>query len=478
MEFQTICPLGMEAFAMWKSIAGWVSRRVVAERDKLASTPWVAERLLTAERVVAVVNEEGGGWRDCGYSPLVTLWTFLSQVLSADHSCREAVARLRAFLTSDGQTPCGPDSSPYCKARKRLTERVCARLARDVGRELHERVRDHTLLHGRPIKLVDGSTVSMPDTPANQHEYPQPTTQKPGLGFPLARIVALLSLASGAALDLASGPYAGKQTGETALFRQLWKSLFSGDIVVGDRYFASFWDLAMLAARGVDSVYRQHQLRWTREQRIQRLGPGDYLVKLPKPQRPEWMDLDTYLALPAELIVREVTISVRQRGSRVREVTLVTTLLSAEQFPAEELAQVYRARWNAELDLRTIKVTMQMDVLRCKTPEMVRKEIWMHLLSYNLIRATMAEAAKPHDCRPREISFKGTWQTLSAYRALVETAPTTTLPRLYEQLLSAIASHRVADRPNRYEPRAIKRRPKPHDLLTIPRQQAKRLLAQ
>ncbi len=464
---------------MWKSIAGWGSRRVRAEREKLlAAGPLGGERLLTAERVAAVVQAEGGGWRDCCYSPLVTLWTFLWQVLSADHSCREAVAQLRVFLTADGQTPCDPDSSPYCKARRRLPEQVCARLARDVGRELHERVHDATLLGGRPVKLVDGSTVSMPDTAANQREYPQPSTQKPGLGFPLARIVALLSLASGAALDFAMGPYAGKETGETALFRQLWKSLFSGDIVVGDRYFASYWDLAMLSARRVDSLYRQHQLRLTHEQRIQRLGPGDYLLKLPKPQRPDWMDLDTYAALPAELIVREVRVSDRQRGFRVGKLTLVTTLLSAEQFPAEELVRVYRARWHVELDLRTIKITMQMDVLRCKTPTMVRKEIWMHLLAYNLIRTVMANAAVQHSCQPREISFKGALQTLSAYRSLIETASPEALPDLYDQLHSAIASHRVGNRPDRYEPRAIKRRPKPHDLLTVPRSQAKRLLTQ
>lgn len=279
-------------------------------------------------------------------------------------------------------------------------------------------------------------------------------------------------------MDLAIGPSAGQETGETALFRQRWKSLFSGDIVRGDRDFASYWDLALLSARGVDSLDRQHQLRLTREQRIQRLGPGDHLWKLSKPPRPDWMDLDTYAALPAFLIVREVTVRVRQRGFRVRKLTLVTMLLSATEFPAEELARVDRARWNAELDLRTIKVTLQMDVLRCKTPALVRKEIWRHLLAYNLIRTVMADAATKHACQPRELSFKGALQTLGAYRTLVETASLATLPGLYDQLQSAIASHRVGNRPNRYEPRAIKRHPKPHDLVMVPRSQAKRLLTQ
>lgn len=465
---------------MWKSIAGWVSHQVRAERSKLLKSNGLPlAELLPAARVEKILEEEPGRVsRECRYSPLVTLWTFLSQVLSPDHSCREAVARLRAFLTHDGQRTCSAGTGAYCKARQRLPEAVCSRLAKDVGQELHEQIVDESLLGGRPIKLVDGTTVSMPDTEANQAEYPQLKAQQPGLGFPLARMVALISLAGGAVLDAAFAPYAGKQTGEPSLFRELWRSLFAGDVVVGDRYFASYWDLALLAMCGVDSVYRQHQLRLTENQRIQRLGAHDHLLKLPKPARPDWMDVATYQRIPAEIVVREVTIQVRMRGFRVRDLTLVTTLCDAQQVSREELARVYRTRWQAELDLRTIKVTMQMEILRCKTPDMVRKEIWLHLLGYNLIRAVMAEAAAPHALQPREVSFKGAWQTLSAYRPLVERASADEFPALYEDLLAAIAHHRVGDRPNRYEPRAIKRRPKPQALLTVPRKEAKRLLAE
>jgi hypothetical protein len=433
--------------------------------------------LLPAAYVEQILADEHVQSRECVYSPLVTLWTFLSQTLCVDHSCRQAVARLRAFLTADGKRPCAAQTGPYCKARQKLPENVCARLARDVGEALHERIEDRGLLKGRPIKLVDGTTVSMPDTAANQAEYPQSRSQKPGLGFPIARAVALLSLASGAVLDLAIGRYAGKNTGETALFRQLWRSLFPGDVVVGDRYFASYWDLALLATCGVDSVYRQHHLRLSERLRVRRLGSGDWLLRLPKPQRPSWIDRASYRRIPRELLVREVRFRVRVRGWRVRQLTLVTTLCDAEQCPLEELARVYHARWQAEVDLRSIKITMQMDVLRCKTPEMVRKEIWMHLLAYNLIRVTMADAAEQADMKPREVSFKGALQTLTAYRSLVERADPGRLPSLYESLLSAIASHRVGNRPFRYEPRAIKRRPKEHDLLTIPRHEAKRRLA-
>ncbi len=463
---------------MWKSIAGWVSDQVRSERDKLQAAGGLPfSELLPASYVQRVLDDEHVEWRECVYSPLVTLWTFLSQTLCVDHSCRQAVARLRAFLTADGQQPCSAQTGPYCKARQKLPENVCARLARDAGQALHERVSDCGLLNGRPVKLVDGTTVSMPDTAANQAEYPQSRSQKPGLGFPIARVVALLSLASGAALDLAMGRYTGKNTGETALFRQLWRSLFPGDVVVGDRYFASYWDLALLAICGVDSVYRQHQLRLSKCLRVRRLGSGDWLLRLPKPQRPSWMDHDTYRNIPQELLVREVSFRVRVRGWRVRELTLVTTLCDAEVYSLDELARVYHVRWQAEVDLRSIKITMQMDVLRCKTPDMVRKEIWLHLLAYNLIRTVMAEAAEHANMRPREVSFKGALQTLTAYRAIVEQAPPGALPALYESLLEAIAMHQVGNRPHRYEPRAVKRRPKQHDLLTIPRQEAKRRLA-
>ncbi len=391
---------------MWKSIAGWVSDQVRSERDKLQAAGGLPfSELLPASYVQRVLDDEHVEWRECVYSPLVTLWTFLSQTLCVDHSCRQAVARWRVF---DRRRPATlhAQTGPYCKARQKLPENVCARLARDAGQALHERVSDCGLLNGRPVKLVDGTTVSMPDTAANQAEYPQLRSQKPGLGFPIARVVALLSLASGAALDLAMGRYTGKNTGETALFRQLWRSLFPGDVVVGDRYFASYWDLALLAICGVDSVYRQHQLRLSKCLRVRRLGSGDWLLRLPKPQRPSWMDHDTYRNIPQELLVREVSFRVRVRGWRVRELTLVTTLCDAEVYSLDELARVYHVRWQAEVDLRSIKITMQMDVLRCKTPDMVRKEIWLHLLAYNLIRTVMAEAAEHANMRPREVSFK------------------------------------------------------------------------
>ncbi len=435
--------------------------------------------LLCAQRVQQVIKEEGVVIRACIWSPLVTVYTFLAQVLSTDHSCRQAVARLLGSLVAQGCKLCSPTTGPYCKARARIPERVPAQLARQVGAELHQRTSTNLLLAERPIKMVDGTTVSMPDTPANQQEYPQANTQKPGLGFPLARLVALISLSCGAVLELASGPYKGKQTGETALFRSMWDRLDPDDIVLGDRCFGSFWNMAMLLGLGVDSVFRLHQHRTCDFRRGKRIARHDHIVKWLKPsQRPEWMDAATYARVPDVIEVREVKVTVRTPGFRVKTLVVVSTLTDSDAVTSADLANAYRARWHAELDLRSIKSTMQMDVLRCKSPSMVRKEMWMHLLAYNLIRTVMADAAEMHQLSPRDVSFAGTLQTLSAFRDVTRLAAAHDWPRLYRAMLQAIAHHRVGDRPNRHEPRAIKRRPKPHALLTVPRKEARCRLTQ
>jgi len=435
--------------------------------------------LLCPQRVQRVIEQEGGLVRDCFWSPLVTIYTFLSQVLDKDHSCRQAVARQLAWFVAHRHKACSPDTGPYCKARRRLPEPVPMQLAREVGRELHQQTPADALLGGRPIKIVDGTTVSMPDTPVNQQAYPQPATQKPGLGFPIMRIVALISLSCGAVLDLAIGPYHGKQTGETALFRLLWDQLNRGDVVLGDRYFSSFWHLALLVDRGVDSVVRLHQLRKADFRRGKRLGKDDHIVPWFKPkQKPDWMDSATYAQLPDVIQVREVKVAVKVPGFRVKQLVLATTLLDAVTVTHEALAKVYLARWHAELDLRSIKSVMQMDVLRCKTPAMVRKEIGMHLLAYNLIRTVMAQAAEAHHLSPRQLSFTGALQTLDAFDDVIRLTNPNDWPRLYRAMLQAIAHHRVGHRPGRYEPRAIKRRPKPHKLMTVPRGQARCRLTQ
>jgi len=435
--------------------------------------------LLDPTRVQQVLDQEHARWRDGGvFSPAITLWTFLGQVLCPDHSCRAAVARLIAALVARGEAPCSAETGAYCKARQRLPCGVLSRLTQETARTLEATADNRWLFQGRPVRLVDGTTVSMPDTTKNQRAFPQNPAQKPGLGFPIARLVAILSLATGVVLDLAIGPYLGKQTGEPALFRALWDTLVAGDIVLGDRCFSSFFGIAPLLERGVDGLFRMHQRRKVDFRRGRRLGVLDHVVFWPKPARPDWMDQATYDQFPARIAVREVRIKIEQAGFRVEELVLVTTLLDPVVFTQDDLADLYRKRWEIELDLRSIKVEMQMDVLRCKTPEMVEKEIWAHLLGYNLVRSEMAEAARQAALKPRRLSFQGAVQTIRAFETVLRDSRGIRRTELEEARQQAIASHRVGHRPGRCEPRANKRRPKQQRLLTTPRSEARKLLLQ
>jgi len=431
--------------------------------------------ILKPDRVRQAIEACGQHLRKCTYSFLLTLYAFLSQVISTDPSCRQATAALLAWRGLHGKRNGSVDTGPYCKARGKLAEALPANLARQVAAGLAGKRGKGSLLRGRPIKIIDGSACSMPDTPENQAEYPQARTQKPGVGFPVMRFVLVLNLACGVALNAAMGPYRGKETGETALLRKLEDDFEAGDVVLGDRYFCSYWQIALLLRRGVDCLFRMHQRRRIDMHKGQHLGHWDHVVKWTKPQeRPEWMDEAMYQSMPAELEIREVKRRVHIKGFRVRVLVLATTLLDAQQYPAEELMRAFRARWHAEVDLRSIKVAMKMDVLRCKTPEMVRKEFWMHLLAYNLVRTIMAEAAGRGDRLPRDISLTATLQLLRSFAPLVALLPGPIATQMHALLLEALSKEVVGDRPNRYEPRAIKRRPKPHRLLNEPRHKAQR----
>ena len=451
-------------------------RQIVDLKERFGKLPELPfSAVLTRERIDAIVEELGILYRDRVYSPGVTLWTFLSQVLSEDHCCRDAVARLLAFRVASGQGPCSTDTGSYCQARQRLPEELVWRLARHTGREIHEQAPDQWKLHGRPVKLVDGALVSMPDTAKNEAAFGKPENQKGRVGFPLARIVVLICLATGAALDMAIGPYRGKKTGELSLFRSLGDSLDEGDIVLGDRLFCTYGDIARLQGRGVDVVFRLNAQRKVDFRRGQRLGKEDHLVTWNKPiKRPEGLTPEEFAALPAQLTLRELRIQVAIPGFRVQSLVVVTTLTDPEQFPKEDIAHLFRQRWHAELDLRSIKTVMQMDVLRCKSPAMVRKEMWVHLLAYNLLRSVMCAAAEEHDVAVREISFKGTLQILNAFYLLLTTSPPDKLERLCTTLLAAASQHRVGNRPNRFEPRKRKRAAKPYPPLKRPRKEERK----
>ena len=388
---------------------GFLRRQFLQEGD----LPFT--NVLSEEAIVPALEAIEGPWKDRVYTPLVTLWVFLGQVISADHSCRAAVARLIALRVSRDQGACSAKTGAYCQARKRLPEKFFSAVACLVGRALDSKVDPKWLWKGQRVYMFDGTTVSMPDTPENQKAYPQTYNQKPGLGFPIARIGAIISLSCGAT--------------RKADFR-----------------------------------------------RGKRLGKEDHIVRWRKPSSIRSVDWKTYKSLPEYLTIRETRIRVEQPGFRTKSIIVVTTLLDPEQTTKKDLSFLYRARWNNELDLRSIKSTMQMDVLRCKTPELVHKEVWTHILAYNLIRTIMAQSASKHNIEPRTISFKGALQTLEAFQPLIDFQGhrgTSFRVTLYQRLLDSIALHRVADRPDRFEPRKRKRKPPRFEQMTKPRWESK-----
>ncbi len=303
----------------------------------------------------------------------------------------------------------------------------------------------------------------MPDTPANQEIFPQPGSQKPGLGFPQCRIVGLICLGSGAVLNAAISACRGKGSDEQTLLRRQLDTLARGDVLLGDAFFATYFLLCKLIERGVDAVFEQHgsRQRTTNFALGQQLGTRDHLLVLPKPSlKPDWMSEEDYAQAPASITVREL-----HAGGK----TLVTTLLCPKQTSKDAIKRLYRDRWQVELHLRNIKTTLGMEKLGCKTPAMVEKEIWVYLLAYNLIRLMMAQAALSCNRVPAQLSFKHTVQIWLAWapHAYQEGVPP------HHELLVLISQQIVGDRPGRIEPRAIKRRAKPYPLLMKPRTAAR-----
>lgn len=426
--------------------------------------------ILTEASIREVLDEYGVQFRDRVFNPVTTIWGFLSQVLSEDHSCRDSVSRIIAHRAANGNTVCSPNTASYCSARSRILTGVFSTLTRRTAEELQTSVAEKWKWNGRSVFIVDGSSVSMPDTPENQAVYPQPPNQKPGIGFPLARITVLLSLATGACHDLAIAPYQGKGTGETNLFRRMYDTLKPGDVVLADALFDDYFIACELRQRGIDIVARaQYQRTGTRTVQSR---PDDETLVWQRPNKPRGMTGEQYRSFPKNLIMRQVTVDARDKENRVKQFKVVTTILD-QSIDGKKIADLYEHRWDGEVDIRSIKCTMQMDILRCKTPDMVHKEIWTHLLAYNLLRTVIAVAANENDIEPREVSFKGAKQALTAFAPKIEAAQPEDRGPLIDAMLTTIAYHRVGDRPGRWEPRARKRRPKPAARLTQPRHIAK-----
>jgi hypothetical protein len=416
-------------------------------------------------------------WRDRFWTPLSTLWAFLLQVLH-EGSCREAVALVLGGQAADGNlSACSADPSAYGQARRRLPLQVLQAGVRHVGRRLRDGVAETITWCGRRVWLVDGTTCSMPDTPDLQAAFGQPDGQARGCGFPVAKVVALFCWASGAVLEAAIGPL---KMSELRLWRELWPVLSPGEIVLGDRFYCTFYDLVGVMQRGCDALFRLHQARPADLRQGRRLGRHDRLVTWRRPTwnaRPRGMKRSAWKALPETLTVRLIRFAVDVPGFRGRAITVATTLLDPAAYPAWKIAALYRDRWLIELRFRDIKTTMGMDVLRGKSADVVRKEIHMHLLAYNLIRCLMTQAAARHGRRIRDLSFAGAVQRLNAltpYLWLYDGTPRA--ETLYDLLLEWIARDPVPDRPNRIEPRAVKRRPKEYDRLNRPRDQMRKTL--
>jgi hypothetical protein len=407
--------------------------------------------------------------RECGpFATEVTLFAFLSQVIDDDPSCAAAVGRINAERMASGKRPCSTHNSSFCKARERLPLALLTRLCHQCSESLENDVPNAWLWHGKHVKVIDGTMLTAPDSIENRRAYPQHHGFKSGLGFPTVRLVALTSLATGAVLDCELGPSCGIGQGELSLGHRLLRSVSKGDVVVGDRLYPGFPFIGELLERGADFVGRLANRSPLDFRRGKRLGPHDHLVSWKK-GRSQCIDEAALAALPDEIVVREVIVTVESPGKKTRHLRLVTTLLSRNEYPPEALAELYFRRWHIELDFRAIKQVLHMDVLRCQTPSMLCREVWAHLLAYNVVRKLMAMAGHAHDVEPRRLSFKAALQTLKAYKTLWASGATNTRDDWLDDVLRAIAQNRVGNRPGRSEPRQIKRNPKTYDMLKKPR---------
>jgi hypothetical protein len=412
------------------------------------------------------------------YSTPIVLWAFLAQVLrdGKGAACASAVADIATYCQQMGlPVPCG-DTGDYCRARAKLRLPALRRLVRQVAEDLEQTVEPSWLWHGLHAKLVDGFTFTMMDTPANQQTFPQSARQARGVGFPIARACAILSLATATVLDLAVGPCEGKETGETALLRGLLEDFQTGDLVIFDRYFCSYMMLALLAGRGVHVCTRLHQRRPVDFRRGLRLGDYDHLVTWTRPARPAWMPEHLYAQIPETLTLRELQFVVTQPGYRPKVITVITTLTDPVLYPKPDIAALFACRWNVELDIRSIKHALHLDHVSCKTPAMVQIHLWVTLLAYNLIRTLIATAAAMHDKQPRHVGFTLACQTVLSSWMLLATGMCRDARLFWQHTLARIANNQVADRPGRIEPRVLKRRPRSYPLMRKPRYLLKAIL--
>jgi len=415
------------------------------------------DRALTLDQIETHLPDH----RERLFPPTETLSLFLTQVMNADQSCQHIVNQSAIQRLSMGLPACSTHTGAYCKARQRLPVDLISGLSRFLGTRLSRQVPDSWRWRQRRVLLADGTTVTMPDTEANQAQFPQQGGQLPGLGFPICRIVGITCLGSGALLNAAIGKFNGKGSGETGLLRSMQDTFQPGDVLLGDAFYATYFFMAAMIDKDVDLVMEQQgsRRRSTDFRRGDRLAQRDHVIQIDKPAaKPDWMSEEDYQAAPESITVREC-----RTAGRI----LVSTICDPS-ITKSELGKLYQRRWQVELDFRNIKETMGMNILSCKTPEMAIKEIWVTLLAYNLIRLMMAQSALLADVLPRSLSFKHCLQLWLSWRQACQTKELD-----YALLFKLMAQQRVGKRPGRVEPRAVKRRPKAYPLLRKPRCEAR-----
>ena len=405
-----------------------------------------------------------------------TFWAFLSQVLDADGGCQEVVRKLQAFAAMKSKPLPSSSTAAYCQARKKLEISDLEKILHHTTEQLQSRS-DIGWLNKRRVVVVDGTGISMPDTAENQQLWPQQRHQKPGCGFPQAAICACFCLQTGGLLSYEVG---NKKSHELPMLRKQRATFKSGDIFLGDKGFCSFYDIYSFQKMGVDSVITlARRTPVTESEAVTVLGNDDFLIHWKKPQRNKASSYssDDWKELPSRYLLRQIKITVNRPGFRVSMFYIITTLLDEKEYPASELADLYFQRWNVELFFRDIKTTIGMDILRCKTPDMIHKEILMHFIAYNCIRCLMHEAADRKNLGVNQISFKGTIQALRQWEPHLNQANMNRQKQndLIRLLYESVAGKVILDRPGRSEPRAVKRRPKPFQSLTAPRHEMKEI---
>lgn len=428
--------------------------------------PWQA--ILPESRLEELLEDEKITYRNCIYTPIVTLWAMIAQVLSADKSLKNAVKQMNTWLQVAAVDPASSDTGAYSKARQRFPEGVLQQLIPEMAEELEKGIPDEQQWYGRRVRVCDGTTILMSDSTANQADYPQHGNQTAGCGFPIAKLVVFFSLLTGAVVSASIAPW---RTSEIVISRDLYQHLAPGDVLVADQAYGSYMDLAQVQQHQADGVFRKHHARHTDFRRGRKQGRLDHQVLWQKPkQRPENMSPEEFEAIPDTLWVREVILRIPKPGYRDQRIILVTTLLDAQRYTAEALTQLYGYRWQAaEINLRHLKTTLKMEMLTAKTPAMVRKELWTHLLAFNLIRTVMENASPFARYARSRLSFQATRQQFNAMLSLCANLGKAVRNRLYRHLLLQIAADLLPIRPDRHEPRVVKRRPKPFPRLKQPR---------